>query len=569
MRTILALLGLLLAMAQSTTAHAWNVAKSPHFIIYSKQDPASLRTYAEKLERFDGAMRALNPLPEGRPPVAPVTIFVLPDESDLHELVGSAYVSGIYRARMAGAFAFTIGASAKARKDAVAEAQTVLLHEYAHHFMLANFPANYPPWFTEGFAEFMSAARFEENGAISLGVPENNRGSELQALSYVSLRDMIAGNYFVSAVLEAKGWLLVHYLTFEPSRQGQLASFLAAINRDEAQLPAAQRIFGDLKVLDRELTAYLKRERLSYTSVGKAEIAPVSIAIETLSPAEEALMRVRIKTAYGVDRSSAKTLASDARRIVERYPEDREAQCLLARAEYWAERPDNIEAAADRMLAQDSASPCGTLFKGQALLMRAKAAELPATDKAWLDLRKWLSRANRAAPEDPWPMGLYYYSFRYAHAKPTANAIEALLGALDRAPQDDRLRYFATIEMLRTGQPDEARAIFRPYVGEAVGKAYSLAELHSSTIGSGTTIRRNWRMNSKRRSRTEGSCGQAPPAFGAATLANWRDRAPKSDSSWTRSYWVQSVQAGTAKAASRSSPSKPPRTRLAIFGPCC
>jgi len=478
MRTIIAWLVFVLVLGQPGAAQAaWSVATSPHFIIYAKQDAASLRAYAEKLERFDGAMRIINPPPKDHAPVAPVTIFVLPQPDDLHDLVGTRYIAGLYHGGISGSFAYTIGASAKAKKEYVAESQTVLLHEYAHHFMLGNFPASYPPWFTEGYAEFMSAARFEENGDVSLGVPENNRGSELTDLGSVPLRNMIAGTYYVTAELEAKGWALVHYLTFEPSRKGQLQSFLAAINRDEAPASAARRIFGDLNALDRELSAYLKRPRLSYTSVHAAEIAPVTITIRSLSSAEEALMPVRIKTAYGVDRPGARILAGDARRVLADHPDDREALCLLARAEMWAERPDNLEKVADTILAQDPASPCGTLSKAQALMQRAKSEKLPATDKTWRDIRMWLSRANRAAPEDPWPMGLYYYSFRNAHAKPTDNAIDALLGALDRAPQDDGLRYFATIEMLRRGRTSEARTIFGPYVGEAVGKAYSLAEL--------------------------------------------------------------------------------------------
>ena len=28
----------------------------------------------------------------------------------------------------------------------------VLLHEYAHHFMMQNFASTYPAWFVEGFA---------------------------------------------------------------------------------------------------------------------------------------------------------------------------------------------------------------------------------------------------------------------------------------------------------------------------------------------------------------------------------------------------------------------------------
>ena len=477
MRKILALGAFAFAMMLSTTTQAaWSVATSPHFVVYSEQDPAALRTYAERLERFDAAMRVINPPPADHAPVSRVTIFVMHDPESLHELVGSRSIDGFYRGNVTGAFAFTIGASPKAKKEDVANAQTVLLHEYAHHFMRGNFAASYPPWFTEGFAEFMSAARFEDNGNVSLGIPENNRGSELSELSTIPLRNMIAGTYYVTAELEAKGWLLVHYLTFEPTRVGQPQSFLVAINRGESAASAAQRIFGDLAALDRELAAYVKRPRLSYTTVAAAKIAPAQITIASLSPAGDALMEARVRTAYGIDKFSAKGVAGTIRGVMDRYPDDQEAPCLLARAEYWAERPDAVEKAADRLLAHDASSACGTLFKGYALMRRGNFKKLPPDDQIWGEARRWLVRANRAAPEDPWPMALYYYSFRAAKAKPTSNAVEALFGALDRAPNDRSLRYLAVIEMLRAGKPDAARNLSFPLVGEAIGGARYLAE---------------------------------------------------------------------------------------------
>ena len=477
MRKMFALAALALSVIPlASTQAAWNVATSPHFVIYSEQDPPALRAYAEKLERFDGAMRAISPPPADHPPVARVTIYVMPDAASLHDLVGRRDIQGIYRGDMTRVYAFTIGASPKAKKDDAADALTVLLHEYAHHFMRGNFAASYPPWFTEGYAEFMSAARFEANGNVSLGVPENNRGTELQELWLIPLQDMMAGAYYVSADLEAKGWVLTHYLTFEPSRAGQLPAFLDAMIRGEPPMAAAQRIFGDLRTLDRELAAYVKRPKLSYMTVAAARIAPEPITISSLSPTESALMPARMKTTYGVDKPGAKRIAGDIRHVLAQHPDDLDALCLLARAEYWTGRNDAIEAAADQMLAHDPSLECGNLFKGYALLQRAREAKLPVDDKTWGEARRALSRANRAAPEDPWPMGLFYYSFLWAHAKPTANAVEALFGALDRAPNDRGLRYRAVIEMLRAGRADAAHTLAAPLVGEALGKAYRLDE---------------------------------------------------------------------------------------------
>ena len=47
--------------------------------------------------------------------------------------------------------------------------KSVLFHEYAHHFMLHHFPAAYPAWYVEGFAEFFSVVAFPQDGSIEYG----------------------------------------------------------------------------------------------------------------------------------------------------------------------------------------------------------------------------------------------------------------------------------------------------------------------------------------------------------------------------------------------------------------
>jgi hypothetical protein len=57
-RFLFAAAAVLLTTAVPVSA-AWNQAKTRHFIIYSKQKPAELKAYAERLERFDAVKRML------------------------------------------------------------------------------------------------------------------------------------------------------------------------------------------------------------------------------------------------------------------------------------------------------------------------------------------------------------------------------------------------------------------------------------------------------------------------------------------------------------------------------
>ncbi len=461
------ILCLLLAGFLSGEAQAnWHVAKSDHFIIYSEEDPESLRAYAQKLERFDALLRR-NQAAITRPflPGDRLTIFALSSERALQRVVGqnSSQIAGIYRPSVTGSIALT--SRIKGHDPTELNTQIVLLHEYAHHFMLLNFPASYPTWFVEGYAEFYSVSRFEDNGDVSIGIVALDRARELMTTENMPSADIFAGKIAYDAILDAKGWLLTHYLSFEPSRKGQLEAFLEALNAGKPPLDAARAAFGDLRLLDRELHAYLHRKTMSYARISAAFLTPGPVTVSDVSEGEAAMMEVRMNSRFGVDAREAQQRVAQARRIAAPYPNDPAVQCALAEAEDDAANPDNSDAAADRLLAVDPKSICGMVFKGRAALMRATKAKAAADDKAWSVARSWFSRANHIEPEDPLPMSLYYTSYRVAQAQPTANAIAALYAAQARAPQDPGLRMLATTQLLRDGNPDEARLMLTPMLG--------------------------------------------------------------------------------------------------------
>ena len=71
--------------------------------------------------------------------------------------------------------------------------ETVLYHEYAHHFMIASLTSRaYPRWFTEGFAEFFAGVRFKEDGTVLLGAPAQHRAAELVYALEVPIRTLLS-----------------------------------------------------------------------------------------------------------------------------------------------------------------------------------------------------------------------------------------------------------------------------------------------------------------------------------------------------------------------------------------
>ena len=455
---------LALAAAAVPAQAKWRVATTPHFVIYSEDDAKTLHAFATKLERFDEALRVLRTLPD--PELSPsnrLTIFVVDDQKDIRNLLGtkSKGVGGFYIGRASGSFAFT------PRSLGGDEAELmILLHEYGHHFMFQNYPGALPVWLIEGFAEFNSTATFEKNGTVGIGVPASHRAYSLVSGPKIKIEKLLTAAMSQlreeeREALYSRGWLLTHFLTFEPSRRGQLTRYVAEINKGSPSLEAAQAAFGDLNKLEGDLEKYLLRERMSYFPVPADKIQVGTIAVRDLTHAEEAMMAVRIRSKRGVDRAGAAALLPDARKAAAPFPNDPFAQTVLAEAEYDAGNYAEAEAAADRALAADPKAAEAMIYKGRARVALAEtaASEDPAV---WKEARKWFLAANKLEPEDPEPLMLYYQSFGAAGEPPTANAAEALKYALVLAPQDPGLRWMTGFQLLVEGKAAEARNALAP-----------------------------------------------------------------------------------------------------------
>ena len=163
--TMLAGLGLMLAGAGSAQA-AWWQAKTQHFTVYREGGDAKLREFAEKLEKFDFLLRTVTKVTNPQQG-SPVKVYILSSESKVRELARNPNIGGFYTTSDRSAFA-VLSRGEKANQFDFG-AQEILFHEYTHHFMLHHFPAAYPAWYVEGFAEFFSIVKFPRDGSIEFG----------------------------------------------------------------------------------------------------------------------------------------------------------------------------------------------------------------------------------------------------------------------------------------------------------------------------------------------------------------------------------------------------------------
>ena len=174
------LLALLLALLP-TAAHAqWREATSQQFIVYSTISEPRLKRYAETLERYDSLLRVLSGKPSS--PVGDanrITVYLVENMAEIRALAGQSYVAGFYIPRAGGSVAFAPAFGSGSGRQQDLNPQNILLHEYAHHYMLLNLPAAYPAWFVEGYAEFHGATTFDKDGAAMLGNGAMHRGYAL------------------------------------------------------------------------------------------------------------------------------------------------------------------------------------------------------------------------------------------------------------------------------------------------------------------------------------------------------------------------------------------------------
>jgi hypothetical protein len=461
------LLACFAAVLSTPAAAAWNVAESKHFAIYANESAADLSAFAAKLERFDQAGRYLMNMSD--PPIGPggrLTVFVLPTTDDIAKLAGNDFVKGFYKGPASGAVAF-VPRQSDARGIRALTPDTIFFHEYTHHLTFQQLDRPLPQWFVEGFAEFMSTVRFEPDGSVGLGAPANHRAYSLFDGRRLPLETMLAGNYGrlpqdLHESIYARGWLLVHYLMFEPSRAGQLNRYGDLLAKGMPALDAARSAFGDLKQLDRDLNQYLNRSKIAYLKLGAARFQTVPVTVRPLSEGAGKVILLRAQLKRGLGDDAAQKLAARVRAVEASYAGGELVELTLCQAELRAGQADAAVAAADRALTSDARNTKATICKGEAIAQRAKALAGSDRHAAFEQARQLFVAANKIDTEDPQALSLYFRTFVMERVRPTANAIAALHYASDLAPQDAGLRMTSAIAYLNEGKLKQAKYTLAP-----------------------------------------------------------------------------------------------------------
>jgi tetratricopeptide (TPR) repeat protein len=448
-------------------AHAeWWEARTDHFIIYSKSSAADARAFAENLERFDQSLRSLQQI-EPDPRLSDsrrVKIYRAGTYVEISTLAGDseAGFGGFYIPRMEPV------AFVPAREPVgvhVLDPQTTLFHEYTHHFMFRNFTGTYPGWYIEGIAELYSTLDFKPDGSFHLGNPPQARADDLvgkyRSLLHYSIRQMLLTTSRPTGedayAHYTYGWLLTHYLAFEPSRKGQMLAYLRLIDKGTSVQDAAKQAFGDLAALETEVNNYKNSGRFYGRDVKFANYHPPSVEMRKVGPDEEAILPIVTKSKVGVSTRTANGVASDARSVAARYPTSFPVQLALTEAELDAENFDAADRAADAAIALKPDSAEALYFKGQVILAKAKN-----DPKSYAVARSWFAKAHDADVDHPGPLIGNFLTYSKAGSPIPESAVIELENAYRIAPQDAELKILLAREELAEKRLDVAKMLLVP-----------------------------------------------------------------------------------------------------------
>jgi hypothetical protein len=457
------LVGMGWMMALPGTAQAaWWQAKSRHFTVYSEGNDEKLRGFAERLEKFDFLLRRLTNVTDPEQG-SPVQVFLLSSDRKVQKLAGNPNIGGFYTTSDRSAYAVLARGEKISKFDFGAE--EILFHEYTHHFMLHHFPAAYPAWYVEGFAEFFSVVNFPKNGSIEFGNIPLARLPALRLESPYPLKNLFTRDTGGLSLRDGDryygtAWLLTHFYHYDKSgRRKEITRYLDDLAQGVPNIQPDSYFEGGLDGLDKDVRAYIKRRSLSYNALTPLDMKIGEIVVSPVDPAQGALVEDELRLFNRPKADELPAIVTAIRATAARFPGSAYAAALLAEAEWADDQKDAALANADRAIALDAQSSRGHAVRAQVLLERAHDSDKAEDWKAALTA---IVRANRADTEDPVPLALFYRYHAMRGGKMPDLGYDGLYKAFTLLPQSSDYRFNFVHAMAARGDYATASLLLDP-----------------------------------------------------------------------------------------------------------
>ncbi len=481
MKKILAAMaaGLMLAIAGQASAETWLKAQSEHFTLYSNSSEGETRIYIKALEQF----RALTLLLLGGDTgVHPrFTLYLLKDREQIR-LVRPAFgtmVAGAY-------FNCTEGDSAygteQIKGDLIDDQDptlVVLFHEYSHFVMFQHARTYYPPWYIEGFAEYLSTA-YPAKDKISIGEDSKWRSWTLTEDRHIPYERVLKPNFGFAGdksnngweveSFYAQSWILTHYMLNDPARTRALNAYFAELAKGGDPVTTFEAKTGiKVKSLHDTLDRYGRNS--AYLTVPVPSYPDVNIAVTRIAPGPAAYLLDRSLLTTCMTPEQGKAVLGRLQSQSAAAPADWELKLAVARAQLLFDKVQSADATIGPIIDAHPESFEANYLMGRIYLKEAESVtgkdRTDLTDAAlgFFATAYTFDKSNAA--------NLYYLarSQQSTPGFPDANAVNAANAAHILAPGIAEYAVFDAFVNLAVGKRDEAVAMLTPFAGDPHNRA--------------------------------------------------------------------------------------------------
>ena len=252
---------LLCAGIAQSKERLWYKYENAYFEVYSNANEKPLRRFLESLENFRAAsLQMLSfEIPDG---AVKTQVVVFSSRPQFQAIVEDKNIAAVMVGMDDAPYMVLPLTRGRGGSD------HFLRHEYTH-VLLAYSPHRFPPWYHEGFAEFMSGTEFKKKGTVFTLGDEIDR--VLVGRKRVPWNELLSDNYNLHAQPSGElgsnayyqAWILTHYLMIGNNFENYpaLGRYLGRFAAGEASVAAFKAEFGrePSEVAEQALTHYSNR----------------------------------------------------------------------------------------------------------------------------------------------------------------------------------------------------------------------------------------------------------------------------------------------------------------------
>ena len=429
--------------------HQWCEVRTLDFHLLSDLPPTRARELAASLARFKTVARTFVPR-EHSPEPPPLKVIVFRRSRDFRRVFNLRRVAGFMMPALEQHI-LVFGPNGPERY-----LTRTAFHEYTHYLLRSRQGLNYPIWYEEGFASFLSTLRFTQTGVVVGDIP--NRSFIDIAFRKLTVPDVVSERYNLDwgrhdlPRLYEKSWLLVHMLhlghaTGLPAYHENVPEMLALIDAGASTRRAMTQALGaSPEELDRQIRTYQKHRSIPSKTLrietANSEILHQRCLEETEVQYELAIAAITHNRDYSLELFELVLAAN---------PDDVAALVGLSRADADVARARDVAAQA---LSIDADHPGANVRMAELRISECLGKTSDECVNAWTDSARHYRRALRDHPDSV--DAAYGLGIVYLHTGQSGDAVNYLRVAYQRAPWAPKINYYLGEAYRLTG--DKARA---------------------------------------------------------------------------------------------------------------